>query len=166
MTGKPYQSCLIPFENEIVALRRLNPPMSYAKIAKHLYDKHQITVHRQTILEFLKVRAKGFKPCKYAWNIEPAAANQPTTEVPSVSAKPEVVLAIQEKTQEQPVTETPTTSKNLELPEVLRRPFEMKFSETYNLTRISPEEAEIANKIIEQKMWEKYHKPKQPEEKP
>ena len=60
--------------------------------------------------------------------------------------------------------EIPATSKEPETPETMFKPFEMKFSETYNLTRLSPEEAAARNKIIEQKMWEKYHKHKQPKE--
>ena len=176
--GTPYQSCLEPFEDEIVSMRRRKRPVSCAKIAKYMQEKHQITVTRQAIYEFLKIRAKGFKSCQYAWSIEVAnAANQLTTEVPSVSAKPETtVSAVHEKTQKQPVTEKPiisekptalekpTTSENPETHEVVFKPFEMKFSETYNLTRMSPEEAAIKNKIIEQKIWEKYHKHKQPKE--
>ena len=42
---------------------------------------------------------------------------------------------------------------DLELP-----PFEMEFSETYNLTRMSPEKAEAVNKIIEEKIRAKWHK--------
>jgi hypothetical protein len=41
----------------------------------------------------------------------------------------------------------------------------MKFSETYNLTRLSPEEAAARNKIIEEKMRAKYYPTKQPKEK-
>jgi len=85
MAGKKYKSCLVPFENEIVVLRRKKPPTPYSQIAEYLKEKHQISVRRQTIETFLKIRAKGFKRCKYAESIDAAiAANQPTTEVPSV----------------------------------------------------------------------------------
>ena len=143
MSEKPYQSCLEPFNEEIIALRRRKRPMSYAKIVKYLQDKHQITVHRQTVYDFLKVRAKGFKPCKFAWNIEPvSAANQPTTEVPQVLIKPEV----------SPIRETPKPAADKpKISELASRPFEMEFSETYNLTRLPFEEAEAMNKIIEEK---------------
>jgi len=80
MAGKKYQSCLVPFENEIIALRRKRPPMPYSKIAEYLKEKHQVSIRRQTIETFLKIRAKGFKSCKYAWNIN--EGNQPSTETP------------------------------------------------------------------------------------
>jgi hypothetical protein len=42
MAGKPYQSCLMPYEKEIVTLRRRKPPMSYSQIAALLYEKYKI----------------------------------------------------------------------------------------------------------------------------
>ena len=65
MAGKKYQSCLAAYENEIIALRRKRPPMPYSQIAELLREKYQIAVRRETIHNFLKVRAKGFKSCKY-----------------------------------------------------------------------------------------------------
>ena len=82
MAGKKYQSSLVPYENEIIALRRKRPPIPYSQIAELLREKYQITIRRETIHNFLKVRAKGFKSCKYAASIN--ANNQPTTKVPSV----------------------------------------------------------------------------------
>jgi len=80
MIYKPFQSCLIPYEVEIISLRRKKPPVSYARIAEILREKYQITIRRENIFRFVKVRAKGFKSCKYAWNIN--ANNQPSTETP------------------------------------------------------------------------------------
>ena len=158
--GTPYQSCLEPFEDEIIGMRRRKKPISCAKIAKHLQMKHQISVTRQAIYEFLKIRAKGYKSCKYAWSIESAKAeNQPTTEAPSVSVKPRTTVSeAPEKTQKQAVTEvsktaTPATSDD----DWESKPFEMEFSETYNLTRLPPEEAARRNKIIEEKMRARYN---------
>jgi len=92
MAGKKYQSCLAAYENEIIALRRKKPPTPYSQIAELLREKYKIAVRRETIHNFLKVRAKGFKPCAYAWSIN--ADNQPTTEVPSAQkqtvSKPKV----------------------------------------------------------------------------
>ena len=89
MSGKKYQSCLIPFENEIIALRRRKPPMSFPAIAELLKEKYQVSVTRQAIQKYLKVRVKGFPACKYAWKIEPVnATNQPAPEAPSVSVMP------------------------------------------------------------------------------
>ena len=126
MAGKKYKSCLVPFENEIVALRRKRPPTPYSQIAEYLKEKHQISVRRQTIETFLKIRAKGFKRCKYAESIEAAnAANRPATETPS--AQKQAVLK---------------TSKAL--PEVSTfNPSEVKITEyspTWNLHRPKTEE--------------------------
>ena len=87
MAGKPYQSCLIPHEDEIIALRRKRPPMPYSQIADLLREKYQVMVCRENIFYFIKLRVKkGYKPCKYdAWDIEPKNANvnnQPITEAP------------------------------------------------------------------------------------
>ena len=85
MAGKPYRSSLIPYEDEIITLRRKRPPIPYSKIAEVLHEKYQVAVNREAIFKFIKLRVKGYKPCKYdAWNIEPKKANiKPTTEVPS-----------------------------------------------------------------------------------
>ena len=144
MAGKPYQSCLAPFENEIVALRRQKPPMSCANIAKHLQNKYQIAVHRQTILDFLKVRAKGFKQCKYAWNIEPINdVIQPTKETSSLSQQ--TVSELRE-TPKQSVVVKPAAA-SAEPKKILN----MQWSDVYNLTRMSDEEAAARNKRIEEK---------------
>jgi hypothetical protein len=90
VAGKPYQSCLIPYEDEIITLRRKRPPMPYSQIAELLREKYQVKVCRETIFYFIKLRVKkGYKPCKYdAWDIEPKTMNnQPTTEVPSIQKK-------------------------------------------------------------------------------
>jgi len=85
VAGKPYQSCLIPYEDEIIALRRKRPPMPYSQIADLLREKYQVMVCRENIFYFIKLRVKkGYKPCKYdAWDIEPKntnVANQPSEE--------------------------------------------------------------------------------------
>jgi len=51
--GTPYQSCLEPFIDEIVGLRQSQRkrPVSCAKIAKYMNDKHKITVTRQAITD-------------------------------------------------------------------------------------------------------------------
>ena len=38
MPGKPFQSCLIPYQVEIIALRSQEPPVSYARIAEVLRE--------------------------------------------------------------------------------------------------------------------------------
>jgi hypothetical protein len=61
MTGKPYQSCLIPYQLEIIALRSEKPPISYARIVEILREKHGLIIQRAAIAKFVKVRAKGRK---------------------------------------------------------------------------------------------------------
>ena len=159
MAGKKYQSCLVPFENEILTLRRRRPPMPFTQIAEYLKEKHQVSVRRQTIETFLKIRARGFKPCKYAWNIEPASTeNQPAIKKTSSALSNQTVSAVQEASKQQS-TENPT---KYETDDWENQPFEMEYSETYNLHRLPPEVAAARNKIIEQKIWEKYHKNRQP----
>ena len=122
-----YRSCLIPYENEIIALRRKKPPMPFSRIAEYLHERYQITVNRQAIYKFLKVRTKGYKTCKYAWNIE-----LPNTDSAKISETPSW-----RKTQTSHISAKPT-------PPVEPNPdddFDMPFSKTYNLTRMSPEEA-------------------------
>src|SRR5436309_154293 len=65
MSGKPYQSILIPYEDEILALRH-RLPMSYAQIAAVLLQKYQLNVCRETIFKFIKVRSRGRKVYCYA----------------------------------------------------------------------------------------------------
>ena len=76
MSGKPFQSSLIPYRDEIFALRRNKPPVSYARIAEILHEKYGVTVQRAGINKFVRVRAKRYKPCKYAWNVEPESAKK------------------------------------------------------------------------------------------
>ena len=80
-----YRSCLIPYESEIVALRRKRPPTPFSQIAKLLREKYQVSVNREAIFKFIKVRAKGYKPCQYAWDIELSDAdNMRIDEMPSL----------------------------------------------------------------------------------
>ena len=59
--------------------------MPFSQIAELLREKYQTTVNRQAIFKFIKVRAKGYKPCQYAWDIETTSAeSQPTTNAPSL----------------------------------------------------------------------------------
>jgi hypothetical protein len=73
MSVKPYQSTLIPYEDEILSLRHQRPPVPYAEIAKVLQQNHQITVCRQTIFKFIKVRSRGRKA--YVYRRNPGFAN-------------------------------------------------------------------------------------------
>jgi hypothetical protein len=61
MPGKPFQSILIPYQNEIVALRSQKPPVSYARIADLLRLKYGLIIQRAAIGKFVKARARGRK---------------------------------------------------------------------------------------------------------
>jgi len=151
MAGKKYQSCLAPFKDEILTLRGTSPPTPYSKIAEILKEKHRVSVRRGAIHSFLNTLAKGFKPCKLTESIKLAtAANQPATEVPPVSAKPQTtvsVKAVQKEVTQPEVKEAEQTvkSKSRDFDEIFQ------FSETYNLTRMSDEEAAERNKRLEER---------------
>src|SRR5437667_5648373 len=68
MARKPYQSALIPYEDEIIALRHRRPPTSYARIADLLFQKYKLSVCRETIFRFVKVRSRGRKVYSYTRN--------------------------------------------------------------------------------------------------
>jgi len=136
----PRQSSLIPYENEIVALRRRKPPTPFSQIAGLLREKYQIAVNREGIFKFIKNRAKGSKPCKYAWAIElEDTSNRPITKTPSL-----------QKTTVSQTLKTPVPDKHPVDPQ-LDELFNMPFSETYNLTRVPPEEAAARLKKLAEK---------------
>ena len=140
MAGKPYQSCLIPFEEEIMTLRQKRPPMSFSKIAEYMQEKHQISVTRQTILLFLKVRAKGFKPCQYVESIkQTSTANQPAIVV-STESKPLAGT--------QAAVPMPSSGKTTVKGEP--KAFRYSYDPEQNLTRLPPEEAAVMRQILEQ----------------
>ena len=115
----PRQSSLIQYENEIVALRRRKPPTPYSQIAEYLRENYQIVVNRESIFKFIKNRAKGIKPCKYAWVIEPADTNdQRSIETPSLQ-KTAVMQTQKPSAPENPTP--PVESKPVDI-------FEMPFS--------------------------------------
>jgi len=61
MPGKPYQSSLIPYEEEILNLRKQRPPMAFARIAELLMEKHRVPIQRSAICKFVKLRARWRK---------------------------------------------------------------------------------------------------------
>ena len=138
---------MTPHEAEIVALRRKRPPVSYSKIAELLREKHQITISKVGVFEFIKHRVKkDYKPCKYdAWDIKlPEANNQPIT----------TTAVIEKPTASKPsVTEKPKEPEEFIPPEV-----ELKYSDEYNLTILPPEIAKAWLKRIEEKEKERNRK--------
>ena len=135
MTGKPYQSCLIPHEKEIITLRRRRPPMPYSQIAALLHEKYQLTIGSVGIRDFVKRRAvRASKICRYAWDIRLSEEdNQPKTSSPQKqTAKP--VISNKPK--------SPAASQP--------KDFDMPFSENYNLHILSPEAAANLQKQLEE----------------
>ena len=54
--GPPWQSRLIPYEEEILGLRRRRPPMPFDQITARLATKYGVKVHLDTVHNFVKVR--------------------------------------------------------------------------------------------------------------
>ncbi len=123
MKGKPYRSSLIPYEDEIVDLRRRRPPMPYSQISELLSRKYQLKVCRETIFKFVRVRCRGRKVYSYS---------------PS---------RISEKPVSGPALIKPANPGSKQPPKPL---FDFKFSERYNLTRLPPEEAVARRKKLEE----------------
>ena len=124
MTGKPYRSCLIPYEDEIIHLRRRRPPVPYAQIAELLRQKYNLAVQPPAIFKFIKVRSRRRKA--YSYQRAAAAAR-------SKSVKPAA---------------QPADAGSHPPP---KPRFEFKYSERYNLTRLPPEEAAARRKKLEEK---------------
>ena len=124
MTGKPYQSVLIPYEEEIRTLRRRRPPSSYARIAQILQEKYQLSIYRETIFKFVKVRTRGRKV--YAIYGAP------------LPKKPKTAVAKSPQANQQP-------------PSPPRPKWDFQYSERYNLTRLPPDVAAARRKKLEEK---------------
>ena len=87
--GKPYQSKLIPYENEILAMRRKRPPVPYSQIAAKLNENYQLNISVFGVFDFFKRRAtQKQKTYKYEpWDTPDA---QPDTETAVLRKKPTV----------------------------------------------------------------------------
>ena len=123
MSGKPYRSSLIPYEDEILNLRRRKPPMPYAQIAELLRQKYQLSVCRETIFKFLRVRSAGRKVYSFGKN----AIDKKSEPVPPLPAA-------------MPATTEPKP----------RTKFRFTPSNRYNLTRLPPDEAAAIRKKLEE----------------
>jgi len=130
MSGKPFQSCLIPYQQEIAALRSERPPVSYARIAALLQDKYGLNIKRAAIAEFVKVRSGGRKI--YAFKRE-VAARKSLMHPPIQTASKPMEMGPAREGQE------PVKPK-----------FEFTYSERYNLHRLPKEEAAAIRKKLEE----------------
>jgi len=133
MSGKPYQSSLIPYEDEIIALRHRRPPMPYAQIAELLQQKHTLIIHRYAIFKFVKVRSGGRKVYSYSRNEpEEKATTSPAPQVTASDPRPPAVVAVTLK-------RSPSTIR-----------FKFTPSDRNNAARLSPEEAAAIRKLLEE----------------
>ena len=143
MAGKPYQSCLTPYEREIILFRRRKPPVSFSQIAQYLSDEHGISVSQSNIQKFLANRKSVHgKTCIHAWELDPNdATTKPTGEVPPPST----------------ASHTPSVSAPEKIPEPSEPPipaepdFKYTYSTEHNLTRLSSEEAAARRKQLDEK---------------
>jgi hypothetical protein len=123
MTGKPHQSSLIPYEDEITSLRRRRPPMPYVQIADLLRQKYNLVIQPPAIFKFIKVRSRGRKVYSYRPNGH-------------IEKRPSVLPALKRANPASGSTPKPK--------------FEYTYSNRYNLTRLPPEEAAAIRKKLEE----------------
>ena len=134
MSGLPFRSKLAPFEQEIIELRRKRPPVSYRQIVQLLKERHGVEVTINGVFAFLqnpkKVGSPGSCGKKQATPQEASQASRFSTTVP-----PAVV------------TNRPGDS-NQGTPG--RKLFNYTYSNTYNLTRLTPEEKAALEKRLDE----------------
>jgi hypothetical protein len=133
MAGKPYQSKLIPYEDEIMALRRRRPPLSFGQISQLLIDKYQLRICRETIFKFIKVRSRGGR--KVYGFYPDVTQNKTSSAVPPVSATPPGL---------------PGLAPLIDRREPLMKGEFMPL-DRYRLRRLPPEEAAAIRKMLEEK---------------
>jgi len=142
MPGKPYQSILIPYEEEILSLRRQRPPLAFARIAELLKEKHQVSIQRAAICKFVKLRARWKK--KEAQQIRAASKSWNTVlthrSQPQAGATP-----LRDSVAHNPSALEPCrpwlSGQNDKPASHGRMLTTFTPSNEYNLTRLSPEEA-------------------------
>jgi len=131
MGGKPFQSSLIPYQEEIARLRSARPPVSYARIAALLREEHGLNMRRGAIAKFVKARSGGRKV--YFFRKEAAAKQS----VP-VPATVQAVRAVRD-------TQVAATAGQ----EIVPPKFEFTYSERYNLKRRPKDVAAAIRKRLE-----------------
>jgi hypothetical protein len=89
MAGKPYQSKLTPYRQEIADLRKGWPPTPYKEIAAILNDAHPgLNISPNAVWSFVKMRGGGAKKPKYQLpENKPGGTQSPLSTQPA-SAQP------------------------------------------------------------------------------
>ena len=135
MSGLPFRSKLAPFEQEIIELRRQRPPVSFREIAIQLKERHGINVTINGIFAFLRTRRK--------WDRREAADAKKRTSPQEVSQ----VSRSQRPASSPVVTNRPGGSNQATAG---RKLFNYTYSNTYNLTRLTPEEKAALEKRLDE----------------
>jgi hypothetical protein len=134
MSGLPFRSKLAPFEQEIVELRRKRPPVSYRQIVQLLKERHSVEVTINGVFVFLRTRRK--------WDRRAAVAKK--------QAGPKQVSQVSCSRLPTPpavVTNRPGGSHQATPG---RKLFNHTYSNTYNLTRLTPEEKAALEKRLDE----------------
>jgi hypothetical protein len=132
MPGKPFQSVLIPYQQEIAGFRSQKPPVSYARISELLHEKYGLSIRRGAIAKFVKRRSGGRKV--YFFRREVLAKK---------------IDPIQSTTQPAHTVVTQQVGSNVGT-QSPKPKFEFKYSERYNLHRLPPDEAAARRKKLEE----------------
>lgn len=134
MPGKPFQSSLIPYQEEIAALRSRRPPVSYARIADLLRQKYGLGIQRAAIAKFVKSRSGGRKVYFFKRQVaaKKSSAVQPASQLGDPPSGPQVFGSVN-------VGRQPPTPR-----------FEFTYSERYSLKRLPKEEAAAIRKKLEE----------------
>ncbi len=135
MSGKPFQSSLIPYQNEIATLRSSRPPVSYARIAELLRQKYGLNIQRAAIAKFVKVRSGGRKV--YFFLKEVANRKKTQSQALAPTTKPAPAVCAPQTAPLNPEQQPPKLK------------WEFKYSERYNLHRLPKEEADAIRKKLE-----------------
>ena len=131
---RPYRSKLQPFEAEIAAMRQKRPPTPYREIVRILKERYGLGVQLSTLANFVKVRSKG-KRNSYLFG-------PPWHRVSSSFLQHPRQLS----------TQHPGRSSS-DIPQGgPRRRVAFTFSEQYNLTRLTPEEAAALEKKLDEEL--------------
>jgi len=134
MSGLPFRSKLAPFEQEIIELRRKRPPVSYREIVQLLKEQHGVEVTINGVFVFLRTRRK--------WDRRAAVSKK--------QAVPKQVSQVSRSQRPAPsavVTNRPSDGNQ---GTHSRKLFNYTYSNTYNLTRLTPEEKVALEKRLDE----------------
>lgn len=150
MSGVPYRSKLSRYEAEIVSLRAQRPPVPYQQIVVLLRERHGIETSINAVFTFLKIRNR--------WNRNHRQTNLRTTDSPSGRKLEKKTPAGASLTSSGSAMKNPWEAIERLREETKVRTHSSKKrllttftpSNQYNLTRLTPEEAEAYRRKLAQ----------------